>query len=504
MDGKTALTLLDLLADGTPEAPALLAPDRDPMTFRELRERVLALAERLASFGLGREDRIAIVMENGQEMVLSLLAAAVCGTAVPLNPRYRAEEFAFYYGDGNVQGMIAAPGTVPDAHAAAAPGTVVIHAATDPSGILRLEPSGTARPPRALALPGPDDVAILLHTSGTTKRPKRVPIRQRNLAASAANVVRACALTQEDRSLCVMPLFHIHGIVASMLEPLAAGGSAVCPPAFDALRFFGWVDAFRPTWYSAVPAIHQTLLSRAGRHADVIRGNPFRFIRSCSAALPPTVIGRMEEVFGAPVTEAYGMTETTHQMTSNPLPPGVRKPGAVGYGFGVQVAIMDEAGALLTSNAQGEVVVRGLNVVDGYENNLEANEAAFVRGWLRTGDQGTMDPDGYLSITGRLSERINRGGEKISPLEIDHVLLRHPAVAEALAFAVPHRTLGEDVHAAVVLRSPATEQALRRHCSDFLVDFKVPRRIHILEALPYGGTGKLRRNAMAGTLKLAG
>lgn len=503
MHEKTALTLPELLARGEADAPALLAPGRSELTFRTLREHVYALAERLAGLGLGREDRIAIVMENGPEMVLAFLAAAVCGTAVPLNPKYREEEFAFYYKDANVQALIAAPGTVPDAFATALPGTVVVHAVTGPSGVLRFEPAGPRRFPRSLVSPGPDDVSLLLHTSGTTRRPKCVPIRHRNLAASAANIVQSCALTPDDRSLCVMPLFHIHGIVASMLAPLAGGGSVVCPPGFDALRFWGWVDAFHPTWYSAVPTMHQMLLERADRYAEVIRGNPFRFIRSCSAPLPTSVKERMESVFGAPVTEAYGMTETTHQMTSNPLPPGVRKPGAVGYGYGVQVAIMDEAGVLLPSGVPGEVVVRGLNVVDGYENNWEANEAAFVRGWLRTGDHGVMDEDGYLTITGRLTERINRGGEKISPMDIDNALLRHPAVAEAMAFAVPHRALGEDVHAAVVLRTPATEKALRRHCAGLMADFKVPRRIHILEALPYGKTGKPLRIAMAKTLGIA-
>jgi acyl-CoA synthetase (AMP-forming)/AMP-acid ligase II len=278
----------------------------------------------------------------------------------------------------------------------------------------------------------------------------------------------------------------------------------VCPPPFDALRFWGWVDAFRPTWYTAVPSMHQMLLARAERSMDIIKRNPFRFIRSCSSSLAPVVMARMEETFGAPVLEAYGMTEAAHQMTSNPLPPGVRKPGTVGVGQGVQVAIMDEVGTLLPPGIIGEVVVRGLNVVDGYENNQEANETAFTDGWFRTGDQGIMDEDGYLSITGRLAERINRGGEKISPLEIDHVLLRHPAVGEALAFGVPHPTLGEDIHAAVVLRGPATEEELRRHCAGLVTDFKVPARIHFMESLPYVGTGKLRRNVMAKALALAG
>ena len=345
-------------------------------------------------------------------------------------------------------------------------------------------------------------MTLLLHTSGTTKRPKSVPIRHRNVAASATNIVNAYDLTLDDRSLCVMPLFHIHGIVASLLGPLAAGGSVIVPPGFDARTFWGLVEKFHPTWYSAVPTMHQMLLARADRHVELIRRNPFRFIRSCSSSLPPTVKEKMKKVFGAPITEAYGMTETAHQIASNPLPPGIRKPGAVGLGIGVEVAIMDEEGELVSAGMPGEVVARGFNVMDGYENNPEANKETLVDGWLRTGDLGVMDEDGYLTITGRLSERINRGGEKFSPADVDHVLLTHPVVAEALAFAVPHEKLGEDIHAAVVLDKPATEQELRQYCADHLADFKVPRRIHILEALPYGKTGKPMRAAMAQTLGL--
>jgi acyl-CoA synthetase (AMP-forming)/AMP-acid ligase II len=302
-----------------------------------------------------------------------------------------------------------------------------------------------------------------------------------------------------------MPLFHIHGIVASLLSSLAAGGAVICPPGFDALKFWQWVDTFKPTWYSAVPTMHQLLLSRAERNAALIAANRFRFIRSSSAPLPPVVMERLEAAFGAPVLESYGMTEASHQMASNPLPPAPRKGGSVGVGVGVDVAIMDDAGALLAQGAIGEVVVRGGNVMDGYENNPEANASAFINGWFRTGDQGYLDADGYLCLTGRIKELINRGGEKISPLEIDDVLLRHPAVAEALAFAVPHATLGEEVHAAVVLRPEATasEQELRDHCAASLADFKVPRRIHMLEALPRGATGKLQRITMAKMLGLA-
>ena len=495
------LTIPELLLCGAPEAPAILAPDRKEITFGELRQQVYALAQDLASLGLGGK-RIAIVMENGPDLVLSLLAAATCGVAVPLNPKYRESDFSFYFEDANVKGLIAVPDTVPEAFASAPSGTIVVHAVADGSDPLRFESIDSGVTGGSLKVPLPHDVTILMHTSGTTKLPKSVPIRHRNVAASATNIVNAYDLTPDDRSLCVMPLFHIHGIVASLLGPLAAGGSVVCSPGFDARLFWGWVDKYKPTWYSAVPTMHQMLLARADRHSEIIRRNPFRFIRSCSSPLPPTVKEKMRTVFGAPVTEAYGMTETAHQIASNPLPPGISKPGAVGLGIGVEVAIMNEEGELLSAGVPGEVVARGSNVMDGYENNPEANKEALVRGWLRTGDLGVMDPDGYLTITGRLSERINRGGEKVSPVDIDNALLNHPAVAEALAFAVPHEKLGEDIHAAVVLNKPATEQELRRFCADHLADFKVPRRIHILEALPYGKTGKPMRLSMAEMLGL--
>jgi acyl-CoA synthetase (AMP-forming)/AMP-acid ligase II len=499
-------TLLDLLDAGAPDAPALLAPDRPALSYAALRANVRALAAQLQALGIGRGDRVAIAMGNGPEMAIAFLAAASAATAAPLNPKYRADEFAFYYDDTQAKALIALPGAVPAAEEALLPGMQLIAATVQEDGTLALRPQADSSPqPSALSLAQPDDVALILHTSGTTSRPKRVPLRHRNLATSARNIIETYNLTAADRALCIMPLFHIHGIVASLLSSLAAGGAVICPPGFDALKFWQWVDTFKPTWYSAVPTMHQLLLSRAERNAALIAANRFRFIRSSSAPLPPVVMERLEAAFGAPVLESYGMTEASHQMASNPLPPAPRKGGSVGVGVGVDVAIMDDAGALLAQGAIGEVVVRGGNVVDGYENNPEANASAFTNGWFRTGDQGYLDADGYLCLTGRIKELINRGGEKISPLEIDDVLLRHPAVAEALAFAVPHATLGEEVHAAVVLRPEATasEQELRDHCAASLADFKVPRRIHMLEALPRGATGKLQRITMAKMLGLA-
>lgn len=505
-EGPVRATLLDLLTGGAAAAPALLAPDRPDLSYAVLREQVRALAEQLQAWGIGRGDRVALALGNGPEMVIAFLAAATAATAAPLNPKYRTDEFAFYYEDTQAKALITLPGSIPAAEAALLPGMLLIAVAINADGTLAFTcPSAAVAAPASSGLAEPDDVALILHTSGTTSRPKRVPIRHRNLATSAHNIIATYQLTAADRALCIMPLFHIHGIVASLLSSLAAGGAVICPPGFDTLKFWQWVDTFKPTWYSAVPTMHQLLLSRAERNAALIAANRFRFIRSSSAPLPPVVMERLEAAFGAPVLESYGMTEASHQMASNPLPPAPRKGGSVGIGVGVEVAIMDDAGTLLPQGRIGEVVVRGGNVVDGYENNPEANATAFTAGWFRTGDQGYLDTDGYLCLTGRIKELINRGGEKISPLEIDDVLLRHPAVAEALAFAVPHATLGEEVHAAVVLRPDmsATEAELREHCAATLADFKVPRRIHMLDALPRGATGKLQRITMAKTLDLA-
>ncbi|MFV9503344.1 MAG: acyl--CoA ligase [Oscillochloridaceae bacterium umkhey_bin13] len=496
-------TLLALLASGADHQLALVAPGLPSLSYAALRANVQDLAAQLQGLELRRGDRIALAMGNGPAMAIAFLAAATAATAAPLNPKYRPEEFAFYYDDTKAKALIVAPGEGEQARAALLPGMQVIEAKLQVDGTLAFQTDApTAAAGLVTDLAQPADVAMILHTSGTTSRPKRVPIRHRNLATSAANIAETYQLGASDRALCVMPLFHIHGIVASLLSTLASGGTVICPAGFDAIKFWSWVEEFRPTWYSAVPTMHQLLLARSERNLALIQSHPFRFIRSSSAPLPPVVMERLEATFGAPVLESYGMTEASHQMASNPLPPAPRKGGSVGIGIGVDVAIMDEAGQLLPQGAKGEVVVRGGNVVDGYENNPEANATAFTAGWFRTGDQGFLDDNGYLCLTGRIKELINRGGEKISPLEIDDVLLRHPAVAEALAFAVPHKTLGEEVHAAVVLKGEVSERALREYCAQTLADFKVPRQIHMLEALPRGATGKLQRISMAKTLGL--
>jgi acyl-CoA synthetase (AMP-forming)/AMP-acid ligase II len=349
-----------------------------------------------------------------------------------------------------------------------------------------------------------EDIALVLHTSGTTSRPKIVPLRHVNVTASAYNIGDILALTADDVCLNIMPLFHIHGLIAGVLSSLAAGGAVSCSPGFNAFRFFAWFNEVRPTWYTAVPTMHQTILELAPRNKAAIEAGRLRFIRSSSSSLPGPVMHAMEEAFGVPLVESYGMTEAAHQMAANPLPPRPRFPGCVGIAAGPEVAIMDESGALLPPGGLGEVVIRGRNVTAGYENNPAANAAAFTDGWFRTGDQGVLDADGYLRLTGRLKELINRGGEKVSPLEVDEILSEHPAVAQCLTFGLPHPKLGEEVAAAIVLRggfSPKDTE-LRDFVGERLAPFKVPRKFVFLKEIPKGATGKLQRIGLAEKLGL--
>ncbi len=500
-------TLHTLLQTGADSAPAIGAPGRPALSYDALRQQVAALQGVFRAVGLGRGDRIAIVLPNGPEMAVAFLGIAAAATAAPLNPGYRRDEFAFYLEDLGAKAVVVEAGSDSAVLGAAESlGIATLTLRADghaPAGRLEVEAPEIAAPSPDGA-PEADDVALVLHTSGTTSRPKIVPLRQRHLVASARNIAATLALHPDDRCLNVMPLFHIHGLMACVLATLGTGGCVSCTPGFNALRFFQWLEAERPTWYSAVPTMHQAILARAARNPDAVAAAALRMIRSSSSSLPPQVMTALEACFGAPVIEAYAMTEAAHQMTSNPLPPGERRPGSVGRAAGPQVAIMDAAGALLAAAETGEVVIRGDNVCDGYERNPDANREAWSDGWFRTGDQGVMDEAGYLRITGRLKEIINRGGEKISPREVDDVLMDHPAVQQVVTFALPHPKLGEEVAAAVVVREneAVDERELRSFAAERLADFKVPRRVVFLEEIPKGPTGKLRRIGLAEQLGL--
>jgi acyl-CoA synthetase (AMP-forming)/AMP-acid ligase II len=500
-------TILELLARGRDGDPAIGAPGRPPLRYAELRAHVARVVARLNGLGVGRNDAVAIVLPNGPEMASAFVSIGAAAATAPLNPAYRHDEFRFYLEDLDAKLLIVEHGsTSPAIEVAKGLGIEVATLrfdASQPAGLFELD--GTPHTARSDGFANADDVALVLHTSGTTSRPKIVPLSQRNVCASAGNIAASIALTRDDRCLNIMPLFHIHGLIAAVLASLDAGASVHCTLGFNALQFFRWLEEVRPTWYTGVPTMHQAIVARAARNEGAARAAGLRLIRSSSASLPPQVMAALEETFGAPVIEAYGMTEAAHQMASNPLPPAVRKLGSVGLPAGPEVAIMDERGELLPAGAVGEIVIRGPNVTRGYQNNDAANATAFTNGWFRTGDQGVMDDDGYLRLTGRLKEIINRGGEKISPREVDEVLLDHPAVAQVVTFAMPHPKLGEDVAAAVVLAEGATadEQSIRAFAAERLADMKVPRRIIFLDEIPKGATGKLQRIGLAEKLGLA-
>lgn len=500
-------TIRQLLRAGRDDAVAIAAPDRAPLTYRGLRENVARTVCALNRLGIGPNHRVAIVAANGPDMATAFVSIASGATTAPLNPAYNKEEFRFYLADLGAKALVVEKGSHSPAIAAASSldiPVLEIVAGANAGSFVFTSDQGTAAGQAVYSQA--DDVALVLHTSGTTAKPKIVPLSHRNLCASAENISKTLALTADDRCMNIMPLFHIHGLIAPLLATLSAGASVFCTPGFNALKFYAWLKEADPTWYSAVPTMHQAILQRASKNQEKIAGHSLRLIRSSSASLPPQVMHELEKTFGVPVLEAYAMTEASHQMTCNPLPPKKRKPGTVGIAAGPEVAVMDDGGTLLAAGAIGEVVIRGSNVTAGYENNAAANAVSFTNGWFRTGDQGVMDDEGYLSITGRLKEIINRGGEKISPREIDDVLMDHPAVQQVVTFAMPDKKLGEEIAAAVVLRegAVATDQDLRKYVGSRLAKFKVPRKILFLDEIPKGATGKLQRIGLAAKLGLGG
>ena len=501
-------TLAKLIEPHAADAPAIGAPGRDWMTYGDLRALTKRVRASLRHCGVGPKDRVAIILPNGPEMAAAFVTIAQSAVTAPLNPAYREDEIEFFLGNLRAKAIVVLEGH---------DGPALVAASRIGLSIIRLRPETVAAAgmfslvgstdiaPGDIA--GNNDMALILHTSGTTSRPKIVPLLHSNIAASACHIRDSLALTAEDRCLNLMPLFHIHGLIGAISASLAAGASVWCTPGFGALKFYRWMSEAHPTWYSAAPTMHQAILSRAGRNADVVKDNPLRFIRSSSASLPPQVFSALAATFNAPVIESYGMTEAAHQMASNPLPPREQKPGAVGIEAGPLVRIADESENRL-SDGTGEVVISGPNVTPGYESNPDANAKSFFevegRRWFRTGDQGAFDGDGYLRLTGRLKEIINRGGEKISPLEVDELLMDHPAVQQCVTFALPHPKLGEEVAAAIVLREKmsVSEAEIREFAAERAADFKVPQKIVFLDEIPKGATGKMQRIGMAEKLGL--
>jgi len=492
-------TLLNVLASEGRREHAIIVPDGGPcLTYAELAARIGTVAEALRQNGISRGDRVAIVLPNGLEFVTVFLALTWIGAvAAPLNPACTEPEHRFCIEDAAARAAVVLPASAAAARAAAASLAVPVwDARLGSDAQVFVESAQPFRAsPATVEMPRPDDIALFLHTSGTTGRPKAVPLTHRNLMHSVRTIHATYQLTAADTSLIVMPLFHVHGLLGAALASLNAGGAIVVPPRFSARSFFGHCAQHRVTWYSAVPTIHRTVLQRAAE--ENVAATSLRFIRSCSAALAPELWTRLETRFAVPVVQAYGMTEASHQMASNRLPPGPRKHGTVGTATGVTITIRDERGGVLPAGARGEVVIEGPSVTSGYYDNPQANAAAFFGSCLRTGDEGVLDGDGFLTLAGRIKEMINRGGEKISPMEVEAVLTAHPAVAEAACFGVPDPKYGEEVHAAVVLKSEASERDLLVFCQDHLARFKAPKRLYIVSDLPHTSTGKIQRQPLA-------
>ncbi|KAI5857180.1 hypothetical protein BZA05DRAFT_387487 [Tricharina praecox] len=491
------------------QTPAIIIPmgtggAGTEISYAQLQQHISSFQRRLASIGISAHSAVSVALPNTLEFIVSFLAvAAQRAIAAPLNPAYKQAEFEFFIDDIKSKLIIVPRGAVeadaPAVRAARKFGAGVAEIWWDGAKgevVMDLKVWGGLGGAVQLETAQEEDVALVLHTSGTTGRPKAVPLTHKNLTRTMENITRTYQLTPSDRTYLVMPLFHVHGLLAGFLAPLASGGTVIVPPKFSASTF--WIDfrTHKANWYTAVPTIHQILLK-----SPLPTPIPeIRFIRSCSSPLSPTTFHALEEALKAPVLEAYAMTEAAHQMTSNPLPPAKRKPGTVGVGQGVDVAILDDAGNELPQGKEGEICIRGVNVTKGYINNPSANASSFTKsGYFRTGDQGKMDEDGYVIITGRIKELINRGGEKISPIEVDNAISAHPKVSEAVSFAIESEMYGQEVAAAVVLKpgQNASAAELKTFVSEKLSKFKIPTQWFFTEHMPKTATGKIQRRIVA-------
>ena len=432
-DAGSVRELIRAHARSVPHAAAILAPDRPRLTYAALDARIDAFGSALARFGITRRDRVALVA-HGPDLAVALLATSCHAVAAPLSPLSTADELR-----NVLRGLGASAVVVQDDLDTPARQVAV------ELGLRVLECCDNSLPEATLDTldPGSSDLALILHTSGTTGQPHRVPFTHSSLCVSARTIARSLELGPDDRCLNPMPLHHGHGLIGGLLASLAAGAATICVSGYSAADLLDWLEDFAPTWYTAVPTIHRAILDAVRQAADRQPNHSLRFIRSCSSPLSPELMQQLESSFGVPVVEAYGMTETTHQIASNPLPPSVRKPGSVGIPTGTHVQVIDAAGQQVPPGVQGEIVVSGLCVMRGYLDDQVATDAVFHAAGMRSGDLGFVDADGYLFLVGRLKEIINRGGESISPHEVERVLLLHPGVADAAVFGVPTRASGK-------------------------------------------------------------
>ena len=477
---------------------AITSENKSQISYKNLKIFIDNISKQLSGNGITNKDRAAIVLPNGPTMATSFLGISSYMSAAPLNPSYKSEEYEFYLKDLNPKILIVEKNSKnPSIEIAKKLNIEIcelkIHK-DQPEGLFNLFENKSD-----YSLPDENDEALVLHTSGTTSRPKIVPLSNNNIYSSSENISKSLDLTDKDHCLNIMPLFHIHGLIAVLATSMKVGASICASSGFNALKFLDLAKSEKITWYSGVPTMHQAILLRANKSGDVAKKLNLRLIRSSSASLPPAVFKNLNEVFNCPVIEAYGMTEATHQMTSNPLPPKQQKAGFVGIPAGPEVCIMDDNGNILKQGNVGEICIKGDNVTLGYENNDDANKTSFTNGWFRTGDQGYFDNDGYLKISGRLKEIINKGGEKISPLEVDNILMDHPSIDQAVCFGYEDKMLGENIASAIIIKDgmECSENEVLNYAEKKLAKFKIPKKIFFVDEIPKGATGKLQRNVLA-------
>ena len=488
----------NIIEDQNDNNVALTSENRPPLLYKDLKSFVNKIASQLAGNGISNKDRAAIVLPNGPFMASSFLTLSSYMSAAPLNPSYKTNEYEFYLKDLNPKIVIVEPNSSNEVVGVAKnlniPVCEMKIKKDDPSGLFNIFNIESE-----YQLPEENDEGLVLHTSGTTSRPKIVPLTNKNIYSSTENISKSLNLSEADHCLNIMPLFHIHGLIAILAASIRSGASVCASNGFNALKFLELAKSEKITWYSGVPTMHQAILLRAEKNLELAKNLNLRLIRSSSASLPPAVFEKLNNVFGCSVIEAYGMTEATHQMTSNPLPPKKQKPGFVGIPAGPEVCIMDKKDKILDQGETGEVCIKGDNVTLGYDNNPEANKNSFTNGWFRTGDQGYFDQNGYLKISGRLKEIINKGGEKISPLEVDNVLMDHPLIEQAVCFGYEDKMLGEDIAAAIIVKEGknCSETDVKTYAQEKLAKFKIPKKIFFVNEIPKGATGKLQRNVLA-------
>lgn len=503
--------LFDLLERPTrtrPDTTALIVGEpRTNVTYAQLTQLVTDLRAELASRGLRAGDRVALHATNGLEFVVGLLAAAQARlVVVTLNPAVSTAERELRMRETHSRVLLNDPNSspLPTPHRRHPHWTIEIDTKVNSRFSVTID--DTNGPPLAAIAGGgplpdsdPDD-ALIMFTSGTTDRPKRVPLTNANLAASIRGICATYQFGPDDSTVAVMPFFHGHGLLAGLLAALATGGKVLTPAAgrFTAHTFWDDVQAAEANWITAVPTIYRILLHRAASDYPGSRHCPLRFLRSCSAPMDATTAHRLRETFHAPILGAYGMTETTHQAAAQPLPTGgPDKPESVGKPTGTQIRIVGHDGVDVPIGQPGEIRVKGPTVTRGYLENREETARSFIDGWFRTGDLGMIDSDGDLTLTGRIKELINRGGEKISPAQVEAVLGAYPGVTEAAVFAVPDPKYGERAEAAVVAQPGVTAADLLDYCRQKLAEFEVPASIQIVSELPHTPKGSLDRRALA-------